>query len=65
MKTSERLAKENNLSAKTVRRYAKDSEFFNELQEIRLSNFDSKRLKKVLAYQGMNKNPDRVNCRGN
>lgn len=31
--TSERLAEENNISAPTVRRYAKDSEFFNKLQE--------------------------------
>ena len=30
-KTSERLAKENNVSAPTVRRYAKDSEFFDNL----------------------------------
>lgn len=31
--TSERLAKENNVSAPTVRRYAKDSEFFDDLSE--------------------------------
>jgi N6-adenosine-specific RNA methylase IME4 len=33
MKTSERLAKENNISAPSVRRYAKDAEKFEEIKE--------------------------------